>query len=69
MTNHIHIQIMERTNTRKMMAEKWITLLCPEPQKFLDHNMSASFFLLVKQAAVDIYEFFDWRIISVRPSL
>jgi len=59
MIDHIYIQIIERMNTRTIMAEKWITLLCPEPQKLLDHNMLASFSLLVKQAGAKVYKVFD----------
>jgi len=69
MVDHIRIQIMERVNNKRVMAEKWTTLLCPKPQKLLDHNMSASFFLLVKQTGVEVYEVFNWRIVTIRPSL
>ena len=69
MVDHIRVQIIERMNSRRMMAEKWTTLLCPESQKLLDHNMSASFSLLIKQAVVDVYDVFDWHTIAVCPSI
>ena len=59
MVDDIRIRIMERMNTRRMMAKKWKTILCLELQKLLEHNMSASFYLLVKQASVEFYEIFD----------
>ena len=43
MVKYIHIQIMECMNTRRTMAKKWTTLLCPEPQKLLIDNISAHF--------------------------
>ena len=59
MVDCICIKIMEHMNTRRMMAKKWVTLLCPELQNLLHHNMSVSFSLLVKQAVVNVYEDFD----------
>ena len=56
-------------NTRRRMAKKWTTLLCPEQQKFLNKNTKESFSLSVKIAIDDIYEVFAWRTIAVHPSL
>ena len=43
MVDYINVHIMNQMNTRRQMTEKWHTVLCPEPQKFLDKNMSESF--------------------------
>ena len=58
MVDHIRVQIMDRINTRRLRAEKWVTVLCPESQKTLNKNMPKSFSLHVIMGG-DVYEVFD----------
>ena len=69
MIDRIRVQIMDRMNTRRQRVEKWVNVLCCEPQKILNKNMSESVSLHVIMAADNMYEVFDWRTIAVRPTL
>ena len=59
MVDHIYVQIMRHMNAKKQMAKKWVTVLCLEPQKILNLNMSKLFTLHVVMAGDDVYEVFD----------
>jgi len=67
--DHIRVQIMDHMNTRRQIAEKWVTVLCTELQKILNLNISESFTFHIVMASDDIYEVFDWCTIAVQPTL
>jgi len=46
MVDHIRVQIMNRMDIRRQMAEKWVSVLRPEPQKFLNKDMLDSFLII-----------------------
>jgi len=52
-------------NTRRRMARKLGSFLCPEPQDVLNKNMLKASTLSVKQVAEDIFEVFSWRVVQV----
>jgi len=68
MVDHMRVQIIDNTYTRRRMAEKWVTVLCPKSQKILNLNMSESFTLHVIIAGDDVYKVFDWRLVAIRPT-
>ncbi|XP_020270552.1 uncharacterized protein LOC109845694 [Asparagus officinalis] len=65
MMDHIRVQIMERMNTRREMATKWNSYLCPEAEKILQENVTKGSTLEVSHSTAEIFEVSSQKSVQV----
>ncbi|XP_020253522.1 uncharacterized protein LOC109830621 [Asparagus officinalis] len=65
MMDHIRVQIMERMNTRRVMATNWNSYLCPEAEKILQENVTKGSTLEVSHSTAEIFEVSSQKSVQV----